>query len=212
MKKIFTLCVLTIFAASVNAQVVFNEVYTDPGANRNEFFEFYNTSTNPTPESMDDYTVVTYFEQAGKTGFYVLDLPAQSVASKGFYVAASSNPFNIQAQNSLVPDFSWDAVPAGGYLKRWERNGAIYSEVALPANLNDIFVARQGNNAMHNIFVFKNGVLVNGIFGGISSAKIPSYVKSLPPFWVDMSGTSMDCFKRSGGSRKWYSYSCLFYH
>ncbi len=57
MKKIFTLCVLALFAASVNAQVVFNEVYTDPGANKHEFFEFYNTSTNPTPESMDDYTL-----------------------------------------------------------------------------------------------------------------------------------------------------------
>jgi hypothetical protein len=194
MKKIFTLCVLALFAASVNAQVVFNEVYTDPGANRSEFFEFYNTSTNPTPESMDDYTIVTYFEESGKTGFYVLDLPTQTVASKGFYVGASKSPFAIQAQSSVTPNFSWDAIPSGGYLRRWEKNGAVYNQVALPANLNDIFVARQGNNAQHNIFVFKNGILVNGVFGGISQAKVPSYIKSMPPLWIDMSGTSTDFF------------------
>ncbi|HEX6170559.1 MAG TPA: T9SS type A sorting domain-containing protein [Chitinophagaceae bacterium] len=194
MKKIFTLCVLALFAASVNAQVVFNEVYTNPGASRHEFFEFYNTSINPTPESMDDYTVVTYFEEGGKFGFYVMDLPAQTVASKGYYVAASVSPFNIQGQNGLTPNFSWNAIPAGGSLKRFERNGATYNQVALPADLNNIFVDRAGNNATHNIFVFKNGFLVNGIFAGIAQAVIPSYIKAMPPLWVDMSGTSPDFF------------------
>ena len=194
MKKVFTLCALALFAASVNAQVVFNEVYTNPGANRHEFFEFYNTSTNPTPESMDDYTIITYFEEGTITGFYVLDLPAQTVVSKGYYVGASENPFNIQGQNNLTPDFSWDAVPAGGYIQRWERNGATYTQVALPADLNDIFVDRQSNNATHNIFVYKNGALINGLFAGIASAKIPSYIESMPPFWVDMSGASPDFF------------------
>ena len=139
MKKIFTLCLLAFFATSVNAQVVFNEVYTNPGANRHEFFEFYNTSTSPIPESMDDYTVVTYFEEGSKFGFYVMDLPAQTVGPKGYYVGASANPFNIQGQNGLVPNFSWDAIPAGGSLKRFERSGAIYNQVALPSNLNNIF-------------------------------------------------------------------------
>ena len=194
MKKIFTLCVLILTAAIIHAQVVFNEVYTDPGANRSEFFEFYNTSTNPTPESMDDYTVVTYFEENGKTGFYVLDLPAQTVASKGFYVGASKSPFSVQGSNNVTPNFSWDAIPAGGYLKRWERNGATYSQASLPADLNNIFVPRQGNNAQHNIFVFKNGVLVNGVFGGMALAKIPTYIQSLPPFYVDMSGASPDFY------------------
>lgn len=194
MKKIFTLCVLALFAASVNAQVVFNEVYTNPGANRHEFFEFYNTSTNPTPESMDDYTLVTYFEEGAKIGFYVLDLPTQTVVSKGYYVGASKNPFNIQGQNGLTPNFSWDAIPAGGSLKRFERSGAVYNQVALPANLNNIFVDRQGNNATHNIFVFKNGLLVNGIFAGMAQATIPAYIKAMPPLWVDMSGTSPDFF------------------
>ena len=194
MKKIFTLCLLAFFATSVNAQVVFNEVYTNPGANRHEFFEFYNTSTSPIPESMDDYTVVTYFEEGSKFGFYVMDLPAQTVGPKGYYVGASANPFNIQGQNGLVPNFSWDAVPAGGSLKRFERSGAIYNQVALPSNLNNIFVDRAGNNATHNIFVFKNGYLVNGIFAGIAQAVIPAYIKAMPPLWVDMNGTSIDFF------------------
>ena len=194
MKKIFTLCLLAFFATSVNAQVVFNEVYTNPGANRHEFFEFYNTSTSPIPESMDDYTVVTYFEEGSKFGFYVMDLPAQTVGPKGYYVGASANPFNIQGQNGLVPNFSWDAIPAGGSLKRFERSGAIYNQVALPSNLNNIFVDRAGNNATHNIFVFKNGYLVNGIFAGIAQAVIPAYIKAMPPLWVDMNGTSIDFF------------------
>jgi len=192
MKKIFTLCVLAISATFLNAQVVFNEVYTDPGTNKHEFFEFYNTSTNPTPESMDDYTIVTYFEQGGKFGFYVLDLPTQTVGPRGFYVGAAADPFSIQAQGTLTPDFSWNAIPAGGSLKKWERNGGTYNQVAVPANLNDFFVARAGNQAAYNIFVFKNGVLVNAILGAISSSQIPAYLKSMPPLWVDMSGASPD--------------------
>ena len=194
MKKIFTLYVLALFAISAKAQVVFNEVYTDPDTNRSEFFEFYNTSTNPTPESMDDYTIVTYFEDNGKTGFYVLDLPALTVASKGFFVGASKSPFSVQGSNNVTPDFSWDAMPAGGYLRRWERNGSNYNLASLPADLNNIFMPRQGNNAQHNIFVFKNGVLVNGIFGGMAQAKMPVYIASLPPIWIDMSGASIDFF------------------
>ncbi|HEX6849117.1 MAG TPA: T9SS type A sorting domain-containing protein [Chitinophagaceae bacterium] len=194
MKKIFTLCVLALTAAALHAQVVFNEMYTDPGAGRSEFFEFYNTSVNPTPESMDDYTVITYFEQNGITGFYVMDLPAQTVGPKAYYVAASTNPFSIQGQNNLVPNFCWNAMPAGGYLKRFERNGATYSEVAVPANLNDFFSLRSSNNAAHNIFVFKNGFLVNAVLAAMSSAQIPAYLKSMPPLWVDMSGTSTDFF------------------
>jgi len=194
MKKIFTPCVLLLSATIINAQVVFNEVYTDPGVNKSEFFEFYNTSTNPTPESMDDYTIVTYFEESGKTGFYVMDLPSQTVGPKGYYLGASANPFSIQAQSTVTANFSWNAMPAGGYLQRWERNGATYTQAAVPANVNDIFVHRSGNQAAYNIFVFKNGVLINAVLGAISSSQIPAYLKSMPPFWVDMSGASPDFF------------------
>ena len=143
---------------------------------------------------MDNYTIVTYFEEGGKTGFYVMDLPAQTVGPKGFYVGASSDPFSVQAQGTVTPNFSWNAMPAGGYLQRWERNGATYTQVAVPPNLNNLFVPRAGNQAAYNIFVFKNGVLINAVLGAISSSTIPAYLKAMPPFWVDMSGASTDFF------------------
>ncbi len=124
----------------------------------------------------------------------MLDLPAQTVGPKGYYLGASANPFSIQAQSTTVPNFSWNAMPAGGYLKRWERNGAAYTQGTVPANFNNLFVPRSGNQAAYNIFVFKNGVLVNAILGAISSSNIPAYLKAMPPLWVDMSGASTDFF------------------
>ena len=158
MKKIFTLCVLAISATFLNAQVVLNEIYTDPGNGKHEFFEFYNTSSDPVPQNMDNYTLVAYYEEAGKTGFYVLDLPNQTVASKGFYVGSSANPFKVQGQTNVAADFNWNAMPAGGYLKKLERSGTIIHQVAVPANLNDLFVARSGTGCIQHILVFQNGV------------------------------------------------------
>jgi hypothetical protein len=66
MKKIFILCVLAVSATFLNAQVVLNEIYTDPGNGKNEFFEFYNTSSDPVPQNMDNYTLVAYYEEPGR--------------------------------------------------------------------------------------------------------------------------------------------------
>ena len=192
MKKIFTLCILAISATFLNAQVVLNEIYTDPGNGKNEFFEFYNTSSDPVPQNMDNYTLVAYYEESGKTGFYVLDLPNQTVASKGFYVGSSANPFKVQGQTNVTADFDWNAMPAGGYLKKFERSGAIYTQVAVPANFNDLFVARSGTGCIQHILIFQNGLLINGVFTGTNFAIMPTYIKSMPPLFVDMSGASID--------------------
>jgi hypothetical protein len=192
MKKIFTLCILAISATFLNAQVVLNEIYTDPGNGKNEFFEFYNTSSDPVPQNLDNYTLVAYYEESGKTGFYVLDLPNQTVASKGYYVGSSANPFKVQGQSNVPADFNWNAMPAGGYLKKFERSGATYTQVAVPANLNDLFVARSGTGCIQHILVFQNGLLINGVFTGTNFATIPNYIKSMPPLFVDMSGASPD--------------------
>ena len=192
MKKIFTLCVLAISAIFLNAQVVLNEIYTDPGNGKNEFFEFYNTSSDPVPQNMDNYTLVAYYEEPGKTGFYVLDLPNQTVASKGYYVGSSANPFKVQGQTNVAANFDWNAIPAGGYLKKFERSGATYIQVAVPANLNDLFVARSGTGCIQHILIFQNGLLINGVFTGTNFATTPTYIKSMPPLFVDMSGTSID--------------------
>ena len=75
MKKILLLTLSTGFVLVSRSQVVFNEVYARPNAGHNEFFELYNTSTSSSPISLDDYTIVTYFENPKEQGFYVMDLP-----------------------------------------------------------------------------------------------------------------------------------------
>jgi hypothetical protein len=192
MKKIFTLCALALLAVTAKSQVVLNEVYTDPGSGNSEFFEFYNTSTSPIPESMDNYTLIAYYEESGKTGFYVLDLPAVSIASKGYFVGASATTYNVQAQTGLTSDFNWNSISGNAFLKKFERSGFTYTNVAVPANINDIFVKRTGAGAVQHVMVFKNGLLVNGIFTGTNAAIIPSYIKSMPPLYVDMTGASID--------------------
>lgn len=190
MKKIFTLCVFIFVIIRLNAQVVFNEFYTDPSNGNHEYFEYYNTSA--TIENMDSYTLVSYYEAGGKTGFYVMDLPSLTVPAKGYFTGASASPFSIQGQSGLIASFNWNVMPAGGYIKKFERNGSNYTEVAVPANLNDFFVTRTGTGAAHHLFVFENGVLANGLFGATNFAVIPSYIKSMPPIFIDMSGTSTD--------------------
>ena len=111
MKKIFTLALtLTVLFNGLHSQVVLNEIYTSPGAGKQEFFELYNSSTQSTPQSVDGFTVVTYFEEGATKGFYVLDLPALFINPRSFFVGAASMPFNFQGTtNSPEADFSWNS-------------------------------------------------------------------------------------------------------
>ena len=98
MKQFFTLFTGIIMSFSSTAQVVLNELYTDPGAGKHEFFELYNTNSSSVPISLAGYSVITYFEGAGtEKGFYVLDLPDLDIPSKGYCVGSSANPFNYQS-------------------------------------------------------------------------------------------------------------------
>jgi hypothetical protein len=191
--KTSVLLLASLFALNaVNAQAILNEVYTDPGHGKHEFFELYNTSTSPLPENLDNYTIVTYYEETGKTGFYVLDMPNMTVNAKSYFTGSSANPFNVQGQSGVTANFSWNNMPAGGALTKWERNGSSYTQVTVPANINDIFVRRTGSGAAHHIFIFNNGVLINGLIGGNSSSLIPTYLKNMPTLFVDMTGSSPD--------------------
>ena len=196
MKKIFTLCLLAFAAIFSKAQVVLNEVYPDPGATFQEFFELYNTSTNPVPENLDNYTLVAYYEEpGGKSGFYVLDLPNQTVNAKGYYVGSSLSTFAIQGQSGLSANLNWNVIPAGGALTKWEKSGSSYISVAVPANLNDLFVKISGgggSSAAFQILVYRNGMLVNGIMGGSNASAIPASLKAMPDLFVDMTGSSPD--------------------
>lgn len=191
MKKIFTLCVFVFAAIITRSQAVLNEVYPQPGSGDHEFFELYNE--NNSTENLDNYTIVAYYDDGTTTGFYVLDLPNHTVSAHGYYVGASQNPFDIQGQAGQTADFSWNSMPAGGALTKWERNGSSYVSVAVPANLNDLFVrVNGGGSGVFHVFVYKNGIIVNGLIGGISTAVVPPYIKGMPNLPVDMSGTSPD--------------------
>src|SRR5258705_383175 len=196
MKKIFILCVFAFAAIFSKAQVVLNEVYPEPGATHQEFFELYNTSTNPVPESLDNYTLIAYYEEpGGKSGFYVLDLPNQTVNAKGYYGGSSLSTFAIQGKSGLSADLNWNSIPAGGALTKWEKSGSSYTSVSVPANLNDLFVkitGGGGGSAAFEVFVYKNGILVNGIMGGSNANAIPSSLKAMPDLFVDMTGSSPD--------------------
>ena len=192
------------FNLSGKAQLLFNEVYTDPGAGKQEFFELYNTNFNSTPELMDNYTIVTFFDISGSTGFYVMDLPNLSVSPKGYFVGSSAIPFNYQGViNSTASDFSWNSLAFtanNGYLKKWVKGTANladgnsnYDEAILPANFNDFFYRRTGSGASYTLFLYKNGVLINAvIFGTGGFASVLPAIINMPSLNVDMSGTSID--------------------
>jgi hypothetical protein len=198
MKKIL-LTTLSIGLVLVSrAQVVFNEVYTRPGAGKNEFFELYNTSTSSSPISMDCYTIVTYFETTKERGFYVMDLPNLSIAPKGYFVGASDLPFNYQGvTNSTAADFSWNSsafTSNNGSLKEMVlQPNNTYAESALPANFNDFFSPRTGTGATYSIFLYRDGTLINAlIFGTGGFDEVIPAIINMPPLFVDMSGSCTD--------------------
>ena len=174
------------------SQAVLNEFYPQPGNGNSEFFELYNE--NNSLEYLDNYTLILYYEESGgKSGFYVLDLPNDSVAAHGYYTGAAQSPFDIQGQSNITANFSWNSMPSGGSLTKWEKNGSSYTAVIVPANLNDLFVKNNGGSGgVYHAFVYKNGIIVNGFIGGISTTSIPAYIKAMPNLPVNMSGSSPD--------------------
>ena len=191
MKKIFTLCLLICIVIVSRSQAVINEFYPQPGNGNAEFFELYNE--NNSLEYLDNYTLVLYYEEAGgKSGFYVLDFPNDSIAAHSYYSGAAQSPYNIQGQSNITADFNWNSIPAGGSLTKWEKNGSSYTSVAVPANLDDLFVKITGVGGVFHTFLYKNGILVNGIIGGLNANIVPPYIKAMPNLPVDMSGSSPD--------------------
>src|SRR5688572_17382873 len=191
MKKIFTLCVFVCVVLITRSQAVLNEIYPQPGNGYHEFFELYNEYN--AVENLDNYTVVVYYEDGTTSGFYVLDMPNADMPAHGYYVVASQTPFDIQSQLGQTADLSWNSLPAGAALTKWQRNGASYISMPVEPNLND-FLARVsgGGGGVFHVFVYKNGIIVNGIIGGISTTIVPAYIKVMPNLPVDMTGSSPD--------------------
>jgi hypothetical protein len=194
MKKILLISTLIIAAISANSQVLLNEIYVDPNSGRQEFFELYNSSTSPVLESVDCFTLITYYEEPGnKKGWYVMNLPNISVGPKGFLVGAASNPFNVQGQTKAA-NFSWNNMPATGRLTKWLSNGTGYTSQTIPTNFNDFFTTVTGNGGKYVVLLFVNGVFVNGLIAGSSSNVLSANKASMPNLLVTTAnaGTCFD--------------------
>jgi hypothetical protein len=203
MKQIFTLFTGIILLSGSKAQVVLNELYTDPGAGKHEFFELYNNSSSSLPMSLAGYSVITYFEGSGnEKGFYVLDLPDLIVPAKGYFVGSAAIPLNYQGvSGSLKTHFSWNDLTFlnlnNGYLKKWVVGTAVpasvdgnasYDEQPVPAKFNDFLSRRSGSGASYSVFVYKNGNLVNAFFGGSNSRTVPAFITSMPRLRLKLAG------------------------
>jgi hypothetical protein len=204
MKTIFTLFLFAIVAKPSSSQVVINELYTDPGSGKHEFFELYNTSPASAPFSVDNLTMVTYFNISGSKGFYVMDLPNMTIAARSYFVGAAASPFNYQANsNSTAVDFSWNSASFtanNGSIKKWVLGGLnildgnlSYDQASVPANFNDFFYRITGSGASYSVFLYNNGQLINSFIGGSGGmTTVTSEITSMPPLFVDMSSTSPD--------------------
>jgi len=188
--------------SSNSGQLVINEVYTDPNAGNHEFFELYNLSNQA--ESLDNYTLVSFFKTDTEKGFYVMDMPALLIEPKTFFVGAAAFPFNYQGQtSSLSANFNWNALNAStnGYITKWVHttipdisDGNLhYNAAPLPAGgLNDFFARITGDNSF-TMFLYKNGMLINRIIAGSGgNGTISSLVTSMPSLSIDMFGSAPD--------------------
>src|SRR5687768_6929440 len=194
MKKILLSVIMACSIYASQAQTVLNEIYTDPGnhAGRAEVFELYITALVGS-QSVECFTILTYWTAGANSGWYVMDLPNMVVASKGFFVGAASNPFNTQSTTGSIPDFSWNDVnfrngSTGGSLKKMQAGFAGYTDVSgtMPANLNDFLFGGNGNDYI--VLVFVNGAFNNGFIGGSGSATLSATIQALPDLPVDMNG------------------------
>jgi hypothetical protein len=204
MKQIFTLILAGILCHATNAQLLLNEVYTDPGAGNHEFFELYNPDI--ASEETDNYTLVTYYKSQTQRGFYVLDMPAGTVPGKGHFVGAAASPFSYQGvTNSTSTVFNWNDATwlqaNGGSLTQWKltttgqdaTDGNLDYGIIKNPSVDDLFTRLNGSGSSYAIFLYKNGMMVNATLlasGGASS--LSADVLSMPPLFVDMQGISPD--------------------
>ncbi|MCU7547488.1 T9SS type A sorting domain-containing protein [Chitinophagaceae bacterium LB-8] len=196
MRKVLFTILLALPCLFVKSQVILNEVYTNPGSNRHEFFELFNASPNDV--DLDCYTLITLFEQDKKLGIYVLDLPKLTIKAKSFFVGASAKTFNVQQKTGKTADFTWNdfndinpATSAGtGSLKGYVLNNA-NNGYELPftptAGFNDLFPelsTKAASGVVYGVFLFNKDTYVNGLLAGYKGLAVPSEITTLPSFNV----------------------------
>src|SRR5687767_11424786 len=106
MKKILLSLMLVGAFTIVKAQTVLNEVYTDPGSDRSEFIELYNSGAGA--QNMDCFTILVYWQTATNKGWYVIDLTDTIIDSKAWFTVAAADPFNVQTKPNVDAGFSWN--------------------------------------------------------------------------------------------------------
>lgn len=190
-------------APSPAALIVINEAYTDPGAGNHEFIELYNATTQP--ENLNNYTLVTHFNDGMEKGFFVLDFPNIVVPARGWFVASAAFPFNYQGViGSLSSNFNWNKASAAGEasLKKWVFTGGtgnltdgniFYDQAPLPTTgLNDLLYRISGDVSF-SFLLYRNGILINRIIAGAGgTANLSGSITSLPALFIDMAGNAPD--------------------
>ncbi len=177
MKKI--LLSLCLFGSVMvgKSQTILNELYVEPKATTNEFFELYYAGTLPIGDNVDCWTMVSYFDltaTGGGIGVYVMDLPNVTTGfSNRYMVGAASNPFTAQGSAGKIPNFNWNAMPASGRVTKWTVSGGVWSQAADPVNLQDFFNNKGGGGFNYSAMIFVNGIFNNGFLGGTSSTTSP---------------------------------------
>lgn len=186
MKK--SLLIISLFAIvlSSNAQMALNEVYVRPGNGQSEFFEIYNNAKTNININLDCFTVLSYWKaNSNSRGWYVLDLPPTAIAPSGYYVAASSSPFNTQNNTGVVANLNWNGLPAGASLTKWEWDGAGgYVQLANPVSLNDFFEDVNGINAKNTVLMYKEGVFAQGFLAASGNNVLDPEIVSLPALTI----------------------------
>jgi hypothetical protein len=179
MKKILLSFVGVACAFLADAQLIMNEFYVRPNPQQNhqEYFELKNTTA--VPENADCYSLVTYFENSGQYGFYVVNMPSITVNAHGFLVGSTSAP-TFQYQNGTGnSDFNWNA----GAINRYVYTNGVLTLNNTGAPFNDIFIKSNGDangqNGVYAMFLFKGSVLVDAFLGSNNSITIPSYITML---------------------------------
>lgn len=178
MKKILLSCGASLCLLVADAQLLLNEFYVRPNPTQNhqEYFELYNSGM--AVENTDCYSLVTYFEQNGEVGFYVVDMPAGTVNGRDYYVGSSQAPtFQYQVGTGNA-DMSWNA---GNIFRYVYRNGALVLDNS-GAPYNDIFIksnGTNGGNGVYAMFLFKSGNLVDAFLGNHTSIDVPAYIEQM---------------------------------
>ncbi len=159
------------------SQTILNELYVEPKATTNEFFELYYAGILPIGDNVDCWTMVSYFDltaTGGGIGVYVMDLPNVATGLTNRYmVGAASNPFTAQGSAGKIPDFNWNAMPASGRVTKWTVSGGVWTQQADPVNLQDFFNNKGGGGFNYSAMIFVNGFFNNGFLGGTSSTTSP---------------------------------------